>query len=60
LLEVTPAHEVVWEYVSPFFSKKMKLNHVYRAYRVPYSWVPQVSRPKETPIVPPDNSNFRI
>jgi hypothetical protein len=30
LIEVTPSHEIVWEYVSPFYSKRMLLNHIYR------------------------------
>jgi hypothetical protein len=59
-LEVTPAHEIVWEYVSPYYSPKMQLNHVYRAYRVPYQWVPQVKKPDEMAVRSPDNSAFKI
>ncbi len=59
-LEVTPACEIVWEYVSPFYSKRRQLNHVYRAYRVPYQWIPQAKKPEERPVRSPDNSDFRI
>ena len=33
---------------------------VYRAYRVPYEWVPQVQKPAETPVVPLDVATFRV
>jgi hypothetical protein len=33
---------------------------VYRAYRAPYEWVPQLERPKETPIVRLDKTTFRV
>jgi len=59
-LEVTPSHEIVWEYISPYYSPKMSLNHVYRAYRVPYHWVPQLARPAEIPVTPPISSEFKI
>ena len=42
LIEVTPGHEIVWEYISPYWGKMLKINMIYRAYRVPYDWVPQV------------------
>ncbi len=64
IFEVTRDHEIVWEYVSPFFrSRDPKFkpeNEIYRAYRVPYGWVPQLQRPVEKAVVPPDNSKFRI
>lgn len=59
-LEVTPSHEIVWEYISPYFSRKRQMNHVYRAYRVPYHWAPQVKIPDETPVQAPENSNFKV
>lgn len=55
-LEVTPDNEVVWEYVYPHTDDYL----VYRAYRVPYAWVPQLQKPKEVPVVPPKNSEFQI
>jgi hypothetical protein len=60
LIEVTPSHEIVWEYTSPFYSKRMLLNHVYRAYRVPYYWVPQLHKPDEESVRPPDNCDFQV
>jgi hypothetical protein len=61
LFEVTTAGDIVWEYVSPYFTQGAnRTNRVYRAYRVPYSWVPQLERPAERAVVPPDVSAFRI
>ena len=51
-LEVTPECQIVWEYISPYYSRKRRMNHVYRAYRVPYHWVPQVKKPDETAVHP--------
>jgi hypothetical protein len=33
---------------------------VYRAYRLPYEWVPQLDAPKETPVEPVDVTTFRM
>ena len=33
---------------------------VYRAYRVPYEWVPQLDKPEETPIERIDVTTFRV
>ena len=60
LIEVTAEHEIVWEYISPYWGEKFKLNMIYRAYRVPYEWVPQVERPQEVPIQPIDVTTFRV
>ena len=38
----------------------MPMNMTYRAYRVPYEWVPQVAKPVETAIEPLDVSTFRV
>jgi len=62
ILEVTAEKEIVWEYVNPPFSK---LTHkpdyiIYRAYRLPYEWVPQLKKPVEKPVIPPDPAEFRI
>ena len=35
-------------------------NMVYRAYRVPYDYVPQLKVPKEEPIIPPENHTLRL
>jgi hypothetical protein len=62
LIEVTPEHEIVWEYINPHyhvFEGKFRMNMVYRAYRVPYEWVPQAAKPDETDVIPPDLGSFR-
>jgi len=59
-LEVTAENETVWEYVNPYQNKRMKANIVYRAYRYPYDWVPQVEKPKETAVPRTDNTRFRV
>ena len=33
---------------------------VYRAYRSPYDWVPQLDPPRETPIEPIEVTTFRV
>ena len=64
IFEVTREREIVWEYVSPFYFRPnpryKPVNRVYRAYRVPYDWVPQLKKPVERAVIPPDNSQFRI
>jgi hypothetical protein len=60
IFEVTPEHEIVWEYLSPYTQKMRPMNMVYRAYRVPYEWVPQVQRPRETAVPRLDNNTFRV
>ena len=60
IFEITAEHEIVWEYLSPYTSKMLKTNMVYRAYRVPYEWVPQMDRPEEKAIARLDNNKFRV
>jgi hypothetical protein len=60
IVEVTADHEVVWEYISPYWGKVFRMNMVYRAYRVPYEWVPQAPRPLELPIPRIDVTTFRM
>jgi len=61
IFEVTPRHETVWEYISPYWRKPpLHLNLVYRAYRAPYDWVPQLSRPREVPVQRIDVKTFRV
>jgi hypothetical protein len=59
IFEVTRDHELVWEYISPYWGKR-GLNLVYRAYRAPYAWVPQRRAPIETPIPRLETSRFRV
>ena len=60
VFELTPDHEIVWEYMSPYFGDDGRSNYIYRAYRVPYEWVPQLDRPEETAVQKIDNSRFRV
>lgn len=60
LIEVTKYHKVVWEYVSPYWGKNLRLNMIYRAYRYPYDYVPQLERPQETAVIAPDNNTYRL
>jgi len=60
LIEVTADHKIVWEYISPYWGKFFKPNMVYRAYRAPYDWVPQLEKPKEVAIEPMDVKNYRV
>ncbi|MBQ5683848.1 MAG: hypothetical protein IIV26_10025, partial [Peptococcaceae bacterium] len=57
-LEVTADKEVVWEYVSPHRDKG--IDFTYRAYRYPYSYVPQVEAPVEVPVEKVDIHTFRM
>lgn len=50
VFEVTPGHKTVWEHVSS------RYRQVYRAYRVPYDWVPGQRRPEEVPVTPPPST----
>ena len=60
IFEVTPEHDIVWEFISPYWGKKMRINMVYRAYRVPYEWIPQLEKPEEIPIPRKDCNIFRM
>ncbi len=61
IFEVTREHELVWEYISPYWRKPpLHLNLVYRAYRAPYSWVPQLPEPREVPVARLDVTTFRV
>ena len=71
LIEVPPDLEVVWEYVSPYYKlppdsppdqppPKVQNQMIYRAYRVPYEWVPQLKKPKEKAVIPPRNKDFKV
>jgi hypothetical protein len=60
LFEITPEFEIVWEYVNPYFDREGRGNPVYRAYRAPYEWIPQLAEPEEKPISPINNQDFRV
>ena len=59
--ELTEDKELVWEFVSPFVSDEATPSpRVYRAYRIPYEWVPQLDPPRERAVIPPALGEFRI
>jgi hypothetical protein len=63
LFEVDKEGVIVWEYVYPVFGgvgKGRPTNSVYRAYRLPYGWIPQLARPAEQPVTPPTVEEFRV
>ena len=35
-------------------------NGIYRAYRVPYDWVPQLDKPEEIAVMPAEGMDFRV
>lgn len=63
LIEVTREHEIVWEFVNPYTENilgKFSHNSIYRAYRVPYEWVPQLEKPNEHSVEKIDIESFRV
>ncbi len=67
--QVTRAGEIVWEYVSPFFSQTtvgggvnqlVKSNWVYRATPAPYDWAPAGTPHAEVAVTPPPVEDFRV
>jgi hypothetical protein len=60
VFEVTAGKEIVWEYMNPPGEGARGSNAVYRAYRIPYDWLPQVARPKEVAIAPPAPGTFHV
>jgi len=50
LLEVTKEGKMVWEYK---FASGQTSSSVYRGYRIPYDWIPQIERPKEKAVTLP-------
>jgi hypothetical protein len=60
IIEVTPEREIVWEYISPYTHRMLKINLIYRAYRYPYEWAPRAEKPTETAVPRIDNKKFRV
>jgi outer membrane protein assembly factor BamB len=60
MFEITREGAIVWEYMYPQFSGANSSNAVYRAYRVPYSWIPQLMRPREQRVTPPALGDYRV
>jgi len=51
VFEVTPQRRIVWEFMSA--NAEGAPANVYRAYRVPYDWIPQLAKPTESAVKPP-------
>ncbi len=60
LFEVTRDGDIVWEYIFPEFTGARRSNSVYRGYRVPYAWIPQIMKPAERAVKAPDAAEFRV
>jgi len=70
VIEVTPELNTVWEFISPYYVNsqgpldappvKLQTHMLYRAYRIPYEWIPQFEVPAEKAVIPPHNAFFRI
>jgi len=60
VFEVTNDGAIVWEYMNPLFAGPRSSNDVYRAYRLPYEWIPQLTRPTETAVTPPALGDFAV
>ena len=64
IFEVTPGYEIVWEYINPYFTRRrnmpININMVYRAYRLPYEWIPQAGPPEEKAVARIQNNKFRV
>ena len=56
IIEVTADKELVWEYNYPDVGPAL----LYRAYRIPYEWVPQLAKPEEVPVAKLDNATFQV
>lgn len=59
IFEVTREYEIVWEYITPYCGGD-NMRATYRAYRIPYEWIPQVTRPQEKSIPRRNNDKFRV
>jgi hypothetical protein len=60
MFEVNRGGTIVWEYMFPLFSGANQSNAVYRAYRVPYEWIPQLAVPAQRRVTPPSLGDFRV
>jgi hypothetical protein len=60
VFEVTNDGTIVWEYMNPLFAGPRQSNDVYRAYRLPYAWMPQLARPSEKAVAAPALGDFAV
>lgn len=59
IFEVTPDYEIVWEYINPYSADNDE-QYTYRAYRLPYDWVPQLPKGSEVPVTLPVSAAVQI
>ena len=61
VFEVTSEGEIVWEYMqAPSTGGPFPSPAVYRAYRLPYDWIPQLDRPEEVALERPEPGTFHV
>ena len=60
IFEITREGAIVWEFMFPLFSGANQSNAVYRAYRMPYAWMPQLAVPAQRRVTPPPPADFRV
>lgn len=60
VFEVTPDKRVVWEYLNAPGEGPGRLVQVYRAYRIPYDWLPQLPVPQQVALTRPDLTSFHV
>lgn len=61
VFELTEDLSIVWEFVEPSWRQAgVSQAPIFRAYRVPYEWVPQLEPPEPTAVVPPAVRRFRL
>ena len=58
VFEVTAGGKTVWEFQNPLFGNGR--DDVYRAYRIPYDWLPQLKVPRESAVMPPPLPTFTV
>ena len=59
IIEVTADYEIVWDYTSPYYDNSGN-NMIYRAYRVPYDYVPQATHSPEIEVTLPDCTKLNL
>ena len=60
VFEVTSDRQIVWEWMNAPAAGARTPGTVYRAYRIPYTWLAQLPRPQEKAVTPPPNAEFRV
>ena len=47
-------------YISPYSGQDQQSNMLYRSYRYPYEWIPQLDKPQEAPLPQINCASFRV